>query len=573
MTKHSFSKSTISNISKFSIDKNYFYFIIPALILYTIIKVTLDILKWKENISYYFPNNLSINFINNPNFTTTIELSLLCFISFFLPAIILRFCIGIILIKSQLKVQRFFSFFITIIFIFTTKNDGFLFGLNKLNPDWILNLSRFINILFIGFILISLIILFVNINDKNSNRKIRISFMFFLIVVYLIYDWKKTSDFRNETKINIEKTDLIFIADNTNENDFKLLKNSEDYKYLKDNFKISENKLSLVSNSSTSNYTSLLTGLMPFESGIRNEIPSNSIILYLKNFIETHKRNDKFIYVSNIANPSSIGGISKNFDGGVICDNDLKSIYKYSMIENINSFLVFLPSSIILDVIPSALCLETLSDTNQNILTDLYNGINFRTPKNKILISFLNKKMGEFNILKIIEKLNETLETDKIKVEIVFLDSKTLFSNILYLSKKTNNNKDYLSINQIGENEIINYHKNNEYDYQEISEDKNSLNKAEIIDNRVSFNLNDSTIYSMNLKRKYICYNDKTITSSSIYEKVSNDLPQKILIKKNPIYNNDYCEKVIEDSFKNDTSLILNENIFKKMFVFILDKL
>lgn len=573
MTKHSFSKSTISNISKFSIDKNYFYFIIPTLILYTIIKITFDILGWKENILYYFPSYISIKSINIPNFIHILKLSTICFFSFFLPSIIIRFCIGVILIKSQLKVQRFLSFLITIIFIFTTKNDGFSFGFNNTNSEWILNLSKFINVLFIGFIIISVIILFVNINEKNTNRKIRIIFMFILITIYLIYDWKKTSDFRNETRINIEKTELIFIIDRTNEKDVSQLKNTSDFKYIKDNFKIHENKISLVSNNDITNYSSLLTGLMPFESGIRNEIPSNSSIQYVKNFIETHRRNNKFIYISNIGNPSSIGGFTKNFDDGVICDNDLKSIYKYSMIENLNPFLVFLPSSIILNIIPSALCLEKSSDTNQNILFDLYKGINTKTEKNKLLVSFLNKKIGEFNILKIIEKLNETLETDKMKVKIVFLDSTSLYSEIINLNKINLIEKEYISINQIGESEIMNYPKNEKYEYQEKNGDNNSKRIAEIIDDRASYNLNDSIIYSMNLKRKYGCYNsEKQLTSSSYYEKISNDLPQKIMIKKNPLFNSDSCEKIIENSFTNDSSLILSDNLFKKIFVFISDK-
>ena len=42
MTKQSFSKTTVSNISKFLLDRNFFYFIIPCLILYTFFKIFIN---------------------------------------------------------------------------------------------------------------------------------------------------------------------------------------------------------------------------------------------------------------------------------------------------------------------------------------------------------------------------------------------------------------------------------------------------------------------------------------------------------------------------------------------------
>ncbi|APJ04163.1 hypothetical protein [Silvanigrella aquatica] len=574
MNKHSFSKSTISNISKFSIDKNYFYFIIPAIISYVSIKTILDILNWKNNVSIYFPKNLFIESISNPSIYSILKLSSVLFIAILIPTIIFRFCVGIILIKSQIKVQRFFSFLITLIFIFTAKNDGFYFGINNLNSEIIISLSKLINITLFYFILISLIMLFININNKNANKRMRTYFIFFICIFYLIYDWRKTSNFREETKKNMENSELIFIVDNTTEKDLNNLKKTYNYNYLKENFKLQEDNISLVSNNNASNFTSLITALLPYESGIRNEIPSNSNIIYLKNFIENYRRKDKFIYISNIGNPSSLGGIINNFDGGVTCDNDLNSIFKYSMLENLNPLLVFLTPSMLLNYTPSSLCLNSYLDREQLVLADLYKGINSPTSKNKIIISFIDPKIGAINILKIIEKINETLESEKFNTKMLYLDSHSMFAKLITLRKTKIEDKKYLTINQIAEKELINYPQKDLEVYQEKNKENISLNKASFIDNRLSYNLNDSTIYSMNLERKIDCYNtDQKLLSSSFYEKISNDIPQKITLKKNMQNNDEICDKIIEDSFKNDFSLMLSDTLFKKMFVVISDKL
>jgi hypothetical protein len=39
--------------------------------------------------------------------------------------------------------------------------------------------------------------------------------MFILIILYLIFDWKKTTDFRNKTRINIENSDIFFSFNNS----------------------------------------------------------------------------------------------------------------------------------------------------------------------------------------------------------------------------------------------------------------------------------------------------------------------------------------------------------------------
>ena len=572
MTKQSFSKTTVSNISKFLLDRNFFYFIIPCLILYTFFKIFINIYNWDNNFLSYFPKEIKLNFIKGLDFIDISKLFLICFFSLLVPSIIIRFCIGIIFIKSQLKVQRFFSFLIIIIFIFTTKNDGFSFGIIQNKSDFIINISRFINILFIGFFIISLMIFYVNLNDNMQKRKWRLFTLFLLIISYLVYDWKKTKDFRELTKLNIENSELFFIIENTNKNDLEKIQKNSDYNYLNQNFQITSNDIRLTSNNDISNYFSLLTGLYPFETGIRDEIPSQSYLAYVNDYIKNNKKNDKFIYISNIGTPSSLGAIASKFNGEIICDNDLSSINKYSIIENLNPFLVFMPPSLIIKTIPNALCLRSISNIDENILADLYFGINYPTNKNKLIISFLNKKEKEFNIFRIIEKINETLESDKLKINILFLDSKSLFSKILYLNKKDKNLIVYKNITEIGKRELINYKQDFKFEY--LEENKNILlsKNAEVINDRVSLNLNNSIIQSINFKRNFICFeNENTLSTTLYYERKSTDNPQKI-IANNSIFNNN-CQKNIENSFISDVSLMINEDLFKKTFIFISDKL
>ena len=530
MTKQSFSKTTVSNISKFLLDKNFFYFIIPFLILYTLIKITLNIYDWEKNFLHYFSKEIVINSITKLDLFNISKLSIICLISLLIPSILLRFCVGIILIKSQLKVQRFFSFLIILVFIFTTKNDGFSFGVIKNSSEFIINLSKFINILFIGFVVISMMIFYVNINDNIQKRRLRVTVLFLLIISYLFYDWKKTKDFRESTKLNIEKTELIFIIEDIDQNTVNKTKNSEDFNYIKQNFKLSEDNPKMVSNNNISNYYSLLTGLFPFETGVRDEIPSNSYLSFVNDYINKNKRKDKFIYTSNIGNPSSLGSINKNFNGGIICDNSIDSINNYSIIENLNPFLVFMPASMIIKFIPQALCLNSVSNFNENILADLYSGINHNTNDNKIIISFLNNKNREFNIFKIIEKINETLETDKLSIKLLFIDSKSISSTLFHLNKIKNDSVVYKSITEITRGEITNNKSNYTFDYFEENHDISRPKNAKISNNRASVDISETKQQSMNLKRNFICYENNEISLNSIYEKRNNEIPQKIIL-------------------------------------------
>ncbi|MBX9839477.1 MAG: hypothetical protein K2X69_14325, partial [Silvanigrellaceae bacterium] len=438
--------------------------------------------------------------------------------------------------------------------------------------EFITNISRFINNLFIGFFIISIMIFYVNLNDNIQKRKWRLFTLFLLIIAYLVFDWKKTKDFRELTKVNIENSELFFIIENTNKNELEKIQKNSDFNYLNQNFQITSNEIRLTSNNDISNYFSLLTGLYPFETGIRDEIPSQSYLDYLNDYVKNFKKTDKFIYISNIGTPSSLGAITSKFNGEIVCDNNVSSINKYSIIENLNPFLVFMPPSLIIKTIPNALCLKSISNIDENILSDLYFGINYPTDKNKLIISFLNKKDKDFNIFRIIEKINETLESDKLKINILFLDSKSLFSEILYLNKKDKNTLIYQNITDIGKRELINYKQDFKFEY--LEENKNILvsKNAEVINGRVSLNLNNSIIQSMNFKRNFMCFeNETTSPIISYYERKILDNPQKI-ISNNSILNSN-CQKSIENSYISDVSLLLNEDLFKKIFIFISDKL
>lgn len=140
------------------------------------------------------------------------------------------------------------------------------------------------------------------------------------------------------------------------------------------------------------------------------------------------------------------------------------------------------------------------------------------------------------------------------------------------LSKGEVNSISLTNIKQIVSNDLIANKKNENYLYQE-EEKPLSKTDAEILDNRVSFSITKSSYFVGNLKRKYTCFtNDNQIDSFAFYEKISQDIPQKIFIKKNQ-FNNNTCEKTIEFILENDASLFLSDNTLKKLFVFYTDKL
>lgn len=573
MSKNSFSNLMISNISKFSIDIKYFYFIIPALFIYTGIKTSSLILNWEKNLAYYLPKNILIENAVSLNLLQIFYLSALVFFSLITSASIIRFCAGIILIKSQLKVQRFFSFITTLIFFVTAEKDGFFFGDEKYTTGWIIELAKLYNILLLLFIILSFILLYISINKNKITRRARIFFIFFIFIIYLFYDFKSIRNFREKTKGNIENIDINFILLNYNENKIKDLKSNENFKYIQDNFKTKETQISLVSNNNLSNMTSFLTGLYPFESGIRNDLPNNSTIEYLNSFIKKYKNNTYYLYTSNIAKPSSLGGIIKNFDNGVVCDNDLNSMFTYLKIKALNYFFIFIPNNFILNNFPKVLCLKNHSNFNDNILHDLYRAININDQE-KIFLSFIEEEEKSFDILKIIEKFNETIESKKIKINLIFIDSKSLFSKIIELTNDKKFEPIRTIISQFSSKQVVYSPISNKFEYQEILDEKiNKDNFPLIIEKRITISQNLNFIYTLNLKRKYICYdNEGNIQYSGIFEKKSNKIPLEILINNNNIEHS-LCEKFIENSFINDLNLPLNHNIFKKIFSFNLDKI
>lgn len=570
MKKYSFSKSTISNISKFSIDKKYFFFIIPIIAFFSINKIISNFSNFGKNILQLFPNDIRIDTEITPNLFSVFLFFFTNYICLIFTAFIIRFCIGIILIKSQIKVQRFISIIISFIYIFTSENSGYLFNKSIVISDFSLNISSFFNFIFIIFITISIIILFLNFKNNSINIKSKLFALFFIIITYLFYDWNTISVMRKNAKLNINNTNIYFIVENIDKNKFNLLKETSDYSYIKNNFHTYEDDLQLVSNNNIVNYSTILTGLMPYESGVRNDIPNSSTILYLNNFLDIYRKKNKFIYISNIGNPSSLGGLIKNFDGGIVCDNDIKSIYKYQLIENLNPLLTLLPNSFVLKYIPSTFCLKSFSNVNQNILSDFYHGINTNTEKEKVLISFIKQDEHE-NIFDIVENINETLETNNINIKIIFIDSKSFFAKILYLTKHSNHNIDNNSIDKFISKEITNYSSNNKLKYQEINNDI-TLKNTVLNEGRISLNFADLKIFSMNLSRNFECddNNNKFILS---YKKDSNSIPQKIILKNNLIENMNNCKTIISNSYINDISIMLNENIFNKMFIFFQDKL
>ncbi|KAB8030016.1 hypothetical protein [Fluviispira multicolorata] len=571
MSRHKFSKSSMSNLSKFSLDKNYLFFLILFSIIYATLKSLYDIINWERDFLTFFSKDIIINNVISPSSFHMFLMFLSAFIATLIPAIILRFCCGIVLIKSQIKVQRIFSFFLTIIFLFTTQNDGFSFGINIINSQEIIDISKIINYIFLGFFIISSIIFFVNINENAMNRKIRIIFIFILIISYLIYDWKKTKDFRAESKNNIENSEIVFILENTDDTNINNFKSSPEFEYIKENFKLEDEKISLISNSILANYATMFSGLYPYESGIRNENPSNSRIEALNMYIQNNKNNERRIYISNIGNPSSTGGLIRSFDGGIHCDNKVNDIYSYSIIKNFNSFLIFIPNSLIIKKFPKALCLNSLTDDANLTATDIYTNINKHTgeKKRKILINILRKDIGETNLIKTIERINETIETENIKIKIFFIQPEKMFCKIIKLIKRGSSDNKDINLLTFSKDNFIN-NKNIEintyFEYEEEIKIKNQ-EKYNIIDNRVTSRFNNDNILNNTIKRKFTCNNLKQEQEfSALYENSTRDFPKKIILKGK--YNTDpkNCENQIRKSFERDLNLLIDENNFDRYF-------
>ncbi len=577
MSRHKFSKSSMSNLSKFSLDRSYLFFLILFSIFYASAKSLYDIINWSKDFQSYFDKNIIISNISSPSSIHMFLLFISSFIATLVPAIILRFCCGIILIKSQIKVQRIFSFFLSILFLISTHYDGFSFGFNAIQSQDIVDFSKIVNYFFLVFFIISLIIFFVNINENAMNRKIRITFIFIIIFSYLIYDWKKTKDFRAESKNNIENSDIIFIIENTDDLNINKFKSSPEFEYIKENFKLEEEKIPLISNSMLANYATLLSGLYPYETGIRDENPSNSRIEVLNNYIKSNKNSDKTIYISNIGNPSGVGALIQTFDGGIHCDNRVNEIYTYSILKNFNPFLIFIPNKFIIKKIPKALCLNSMSDDTNLTAENIYMNINSisNIKKKKIIINILRNDIGENNLIKVIERVNETIETDNIRIKIFFIQPEKMFCKIIKLIKQGKSESNDISLVAFSKENIIDNSKTESNILFEYEEEIKSLKKNSytIIDSRVTSKNSNDYVLNNTIKRKFSCNNNELEHEfSAFYENNTRDFPKKIVLKGKINTDPKKCENQIRKTFEQDLNLLIDENNFDRYFSLSVEK-
>lgn len=569
MSRHSFSKTTVSNISKFLLDKSFFYFISTILFIFCCIKNFITYYSWEKNFLSYFTHDIKISNIPSLNIYDFFILVLINFISLIIPTIVIRFCIGILLIKSQIKVQRFFTIITILFFILSTNFTGFYFGKSHNISYIITKISDFINMSFIAFLIISLMIFFININENIYKKKIRIIVLLISVVSFLIYDWKNTEKFRVLSKENIEKTNILFIIENNQKENLFSLKSTNEYKYLEKNFKLSSSEISLVSNFKTANYSSLFTTLFPFESGIRNDIPNDSYFNALENHIKKNRITQKEISISNISNPSSFAALSKYFDTGIKCDNNINKIKKYNYLQNLNPIILFLPYSILIKFIPDTLCLSSYNDLSNLILDEFYLRLNQTSIKDKNIISIIPENFNPINLFKIIEKINETLESKNLEISILFMQPEKK-SQLLQLSKKQNPELKFKNIINISNHFFSNYKQEYEFNYFEENLFFKNTIQSKIIENRVSLNLTENIEQVFNIKRDYICLQDEQETEILHFEKLTNEIPQKINIIKKNVNNN--CEIQVEKSFTNDVNFLIDKNLFNKIFIFSMEK-
>jgi hypothetical protein len=573
LNKKKFSKTIGSQVAKFYIDLQYFYFIIIFFLFYSILKTIQNFIDIEKNFSFYFNTDHQIKNIEKINYEYVFIFFITHFLFLIIPSIMLRFCVRSVLFKTQIKVQRFFSFFLSVILIITTRNDGLIFGEHSYLSEFFLNLSKIINLLFLGFFIISFFILFLNIKEKFIDKKIKIFLIFLSLFFYLFYDFKKTRNFRSESKNNIENSELIFVLEKNEDTKDHLFKENSEYKYIKKNFKIKEETISLVSNNNLSNYIAFLTGLFPFDSRIRNNYPNESSLNSVKNYIQKYKKKENYIYISNISEPSALGKVFKGFDGGVHCDNNIESIYYYNLIQNINPILIFFSKKFILKYLQKSLCIIKKENLKKYITEDIYYGMNLNKNKEKKIVSFIKKDYNISEIIDIIENINETLETDKIRIKIIIFDKKNIVSKIFSLSKeKVLESENSINITKYSENFIEKKESDIIFDYQEEIPEKYIFKNLEIIDNRVSYNFSYEMNFLEELRKIYAC-NMKEEKSQTLgtYEKISSKIPQIILIKNNQKQNNK-CLRTIEENFEKDYLIFLNQNSFKKIFNFYSEK-
>lgn len=570
MTKYSFSKTTVTNISKFLLDKSFFYFIAVTLFIFSTIKNIFTFYSWSNNFLTYFPKDVIASKVPSLNFIDFIILVFINFIAYLIPAFIIRFCIGVIFIKSQIKVQRFLSILILFVFIFSTNFSGYFFGKESKIPLFLINISEIINICFLGFFIISIMLFFVNINDNLFKRRIRITLLFIGIILFLLYDWKKTENFRAYVNENINKNHLLFIIETTDSENFDSITSTDEYKYLQENFVVSTKEILLVSNKKTANYIAMFTGLYPFESGIRNDIPSTSYFKPVLEHIKLNKNTEKEINISNISNPTSYATIISQFNKGIHCSNNISKLKIYNYLQNLNPITLFLPTTVLMQLIPDTLCLNSFKNLNEVILDEIYLRITQNTIKERQIVTIIPEKLQPIDVFKIIEKINETVDSNQLNISLLFMQKQNK-SNFIHLTKNPSANYNFNNIIEYGQLYFNHYSSDYNFDYFEESDTHQESKNAEVIEDRLTLTFSESIKQIFNLKRKYICLTKENTKETILFTKTSNKIPQTITISESS--NTSTCKDKVKKSITLDLNLYINEKIFDKIYFFSTGKL
>lgn len=364
-----FLKNRFSSNFKQLLDAPYLVAFFFIAFFYTLIEVVFSYFNWKEQ-SQFLILHVFILF-------------LVCFLSLFASGILLRFCSGMLLNKTQPSLQRMCALILTLAYFFMSTH--FIYQMEPVTSHLDVKIPLF-NFTFLSFIGLSVSYQFITARALPWGEKFRYVFIFFTIGLLLTADWWFLTEKRKKITNNLSGTEIVYVFNSQNA-DLQPFLESAEFHYVQEKFNLKREKDTRT----------------------------------LQDLINSYLTQATPLYASNIGAPSQL--LANSNAPGTTCKNTENSIFTRYALKYTLPIANLVPNALLLKVVPDLFCLYLQNDLARINLLDIYNGILKQQSPQKTVLSIIeldNYPQQVKHVFQNMEIIRESFDTKDVKLKIYF---------------------------------------------------------------------------------------------------------------------------------------------------------
>lgn len=317
-----------------------------------------------------------------------------------LPFLLFSFALQFGLSGVTRFVQRIFTIVMTIIYLFISKQiqqmsaeATFIYDLSAIPKIGFFRSIKFIEIAVIGLLVV---VPFLSSASRFASKFRRLTFLIAISIIYLVLDWRLAKE-KIEIHSSFENgenkpTFMVYFPNMSMEIMTSTLNGSS-----MENFRkliTRKQELLPVSSQLLPQLTSSLTGLLPFEHGVRSDHDSQFAFRYARNmaqnrFFESYEQT----YVSNLGSTSDMPLLFLDTSLGKKCVANLKNQLEIHITKQLHIAFSVLPRFIVESVFPRYRCSTHLENVS-NLLSLEFDDLTEAMKKGESIATLLWLNMG-----------------------------------------------------------------------------------------------------------------------------------------------------------------------------------